>query len=334
MPPSFRDIYSFEHLHDAHRAARRGKRDRFEVIDFELDLSANLVALSRSIEDGTYQPLPYARFVVDDPKRRVIHALRYRDRVVQHSLCDNVLGLVLEPRLIHDNAACRRGKGTHFALDRLEYFLREHYRVHGASGWFLKCDVHHFFASIDHVQLKALLRRPPFDDETYRLLSRIIDSCEDSPGRGLPLGNQSSQWFALYYLDSIDRLVKERMHVRGYVRYMDDMVLVHSDRGHLRECLSCLRLAVAEIGLSFNAKTQIAPLSQGIDFLGWHLYVTKTGAVIRRLRQSVKRRLYRRLTGLDELPEDVRKAVLTSYRAHLSHGDAKALEMLCATRFC
>ena len=326
----FEDIHSFENLYAAHHAARRGKQGRYEIVDFELNLSANLVELSRSLEDGTYRLQPYVRFVVEDPKRRIIKALRYRDRVVQHSLCDNVLGPVLEPRLIFDNAACRKGKGTHFALDRLEMFLREYFREHGATGWFLKCDVHHFFASIDHARLKRLLLRLPLDEGTYRLLCLIIDSHEDSFGSGLPLGNQSSQWFSLYYLDGIDRLVKECMHVRGYVRYMDDMVLIHESRSHLRDCLSAMRSAAAEIGLEFNGKTQIMPLSQGIDFLGWHLYLTETGAVVRRLRQSVKRRIRGRLAGLESLPEDIKETVLTSYRAHLSHGDAKALEMLCA----
>lgn len=328
MVYQFQDIYAFKNLYAAHRAARRGKQDRYEVIDFEINLSANLTELSRSLEDGTYRLQPYSRFVVEDPKRRIIQALRYRDRVVQLSLCDNVLGPVLEPRLIYDNAACRKGKGTHFALDRLELFLREHYRHHGATGWFLKCDVHHFFASIDHKVLKRLLLRLPLDDGTNGLLGHIIDSYEDDLGCGLPLGNQSSQWLALYYLNGIDRLVKENMHVRGYVRYMDDMVLVHESKSHLRDCLSAMRLAAAGIGLAFNDKTQIAPLAQGIDFLGWHLFLTETGAVVRRLRQSAKRRMCHRLAELDALPDDVREAVLTSYRAHLSHGDANALEAL------
>ena len=105
----------------------------------------------------------------------------------------------------------------------------------------------HFFASIDYSVLKQLLCKPPFDERTYRFLCYVIDSYEDYPGRGLPLGNQSSQWFALYYLDGIDRLVKERLHVRGYVRYMDDMVLVHHSKAYLRECFVAMRSAAAGV---------------------------------------------------------------------------------------
>ena len=318
----FSEVYDFAHLYEAHRLASRGKRDRREVIDFELDLGRNLAVLSGELRDGTYRLLPYMRFVVTDPKMRIVHALRYRDRVVQHSLCDRVVGPVLEPRLIYDNAACRVGKGTHFALDRLERYLREYRREYGTQGWFLKCDVHHFFASVNHAVLKDKLLRVPLDSPTRTLLHRIIDSYEDSPGRGLPLGNQTSQWFALYFLDSLDRLVKERLGVRGYVRYMDDMVLIGQNRAALRMCLDVMGSHVHDIGLSFNGKTQIAPLVQGIDFLGWHLYLSDSGKVVRRLRAAAKRRIKRKVRAVETMPDPLRSQVLQSYEAYLQTGDA------------
>ena len=315
--PSFSDVYDFENLYRAHLAARKGKRDRCEVADFELNLGMNLVELSDNLKDGSYRVGPYVRFVVRDPKRREVHALHYRDRVVQHSLCDNVVAPLIEPRLIFDNCACRAGKGTDFALDRLEKFLREHCRVYGPDGWSLRIDVRHFFASVPHGLLKRQLARVPFDRRTHRFLEYIIDTYEDSAGSGLPLGNQTSQWFALYYLDPVDRLIKERMHVRGYVRYMDDLVLIHHDRGCLAGCLESIRVAMADLGLELNGKTQIAPLSQGIDFLGWHAHLTPTGAVKWWLRQKSKRRMFRgarAAAGLDPVASDAR---LVSYLAHL-----------------
>ena len=230
--PGFDDICSFASLYDAHLRSRRGKQGRAEVASFELDLGCNLALLSDELRRGTYRMSPYIHFGVRDPKRREVCAPCYRDRVVQRSLCDNVLGPVLEPRLIYDNAACRRGKGTLFALERLKGFLREHWRAHGSDGWVLRCDVEGFFASVRHDALLARLGRLPLDTPTKDLLAQIVASHRDSDGRGLPLGNQTSQWFALYYLDGLDRLVKERMHVRAYVRYMDDAVCVHADRAH------------------------------------------------------------------------------------------------------
>ena len=141
------------------------------------------------------------------------------------------------------------------------------------------------------------------------------------------MGNQSSQWFALYYLDGIDRIVKERYRVRCYTRYMDDLVLVHEDKVRLQACLAEMRrFAREQLKLEFNEKTQIFPISQGVDYLGWHFYLTDTGKVVRRLRTSSKRRFKRRLKAFKvkyrsgELEADAIWRSLASYRGHLAHG--------------
>lgn len=335
----FDDICSFASLYRAHCLARRGKREKREVIEFELDLARNLTSLSASLRDGSYCPQPFACFTVCDPKRRTIHAPRYRDRVVQHALCDNALAPVLEPRLIYDNAACRVGKGVHFALWRLACYMRGHARRHDIDGWFLKCDVLKFFDYIRHDILKERLARLPLDGRTVNLLHVFID-CYRAGGsvvrgdeRGLPLGCQSSQWFALYYLDGLDRLVKEQLRVRAYTRYMDDMVLLHRDRDVLKACLDEMRqFATSELCLYFNNKTQIIPLSQGVDYLGFHLYLTSGGKVICRLRQEAKKRIARRVRALrrarmlGELDMHELDERLCSYRAHLAHGDTHGLQ--------
>ena len=133
------------------------------------------------------------------------------------------------------------------------------------------------------------------DEEVKKLLYLIIDNYAADTEKGLPMGNQSSQWFALYYLDRLDRLVKEKLRIKGYVRYMDDGVLIHESKEYLQECLRQLQKLVAEEKLEFNQKTQIFPVSQGVDFLGWHFYMTDAGKVLRRLRTSNKKRFKRRL---------------------------------------
>ena len=130
--------------------ARRGKRKEDEVIGFELQLGEKLTLMSRELEQGIYRISEYRPFKVFDPKERQIYAPAYRDRVMQHSLCDNVLVPALDRRLIYDNAASRIGKGTHFAMDRLTKFMTEHYRKHGTEGYILKCDISKYFDSIDH----------------------------------------------------------------------------------------------------------------------------------------------------------------------------------------
>ena len=320
------EIFSFPNLYRAYRLAARGKRNKRGVIEFELNLSENLWRLHDELENQTYAPSGYYHFTVREPKVREIQTLRFADRVVQRSLCDNVLKPFFENRLIYDCAACRVGKGTHFAMDRLSEFMRSFYRENGTAGWVLKCDVRKYFDSIDHAVLKRLLRRIP-DADVRALLFRIVDSYNADTGKGLPMGNQTSQWFALYYLDGIDRLIKEKYRIRYYTRYMDDLVLLHRDKTVLQECLKELReYAGRELKLEFNRKTQLFPLSQGVDYLGWHFYLTDTGKVIRRLRTASKRRFKRRLklferqNAAGETDLDAVKRSLASYRGHLIHG--------------
>lgn len=322
----YEKIYQFANLYQAYRMAARAKHTKNEVIEFELNLAQNLWKLHERLASRTYKASPYHRFMIYDPKLREIQALSFRDRVVQHSLCDNVLKPYFEKRLIYDCAACRVGKGTHFAMNRLTGFLHSFYRQHGTAGYFLKCDVRKYFDSVDHDVLKYLLRKFP-DREVRTFLYQIIDSFNGDIGRGLPMGNQSSQWFALYYLDEIDRIIKEKYRIRYYTRYMDDLVLLHHDKAHLQACLAEIReVAAQKYKLEFNEKTQIFPVSEGVDYLGWRFYLTDTGKVIRRLRTSNKRRFKRRLKAFQERYragemdiEDVKRSI-ASYNGHLKHG--------------
>jgi len=328
----FARICDFANLYTAHMKARLGKRHKAEVIRFELDLGQKLTLLSRMIKQGTYLPLQYYHFQVYEPKKRDIHALRYPDRVVQRCLCDQVLRPVLEPRLIYDNAACRRGKGTHFSMDRLSRFLSDHYRQHGSAGYYLKCDISKYFDSIDHDVLKVRLKRLPFSDHMLEFLGGIIDSFESSPGCGLPLGNQSSQWFALYYLDEVDRLIKEKLGIKHYVRYMDDFILIHNDKDILADAWKQIdQLLTERLKLSLNSKTRLAPLRTGINYLGFRFLLTDTGKVVKRLLPAVKKRMNKalrliRMSLLDGgmLPEEA-EAKLASFAGHLRYGDCGRL---------
>ena len=238
---NYDEIHSFQNLYKAHLAARKGKRDKTDVIRFEMNLAENLYELQQALLDKTYHPKGYKHFYVYDPKLRSIYAPSYADRVVQHCLCDNILTPVLEKHLIYDNAACRVGKGTHFSIYRLSGFMRDFYGKYKDGGFFLKCDVRKYFDSIDHDVLKEKLKKVFGSDDIFVLLCRIIDSYELARGKGLPLGNQTSQWFALLYLDEADRLIKEKLRIKYYVRYMDDFILLHHSKEYLHECLFRIR---------------------------------------------------------------------------------------------
>lgn len=335
----YEKLYDFQNLYKAHTVARRSKRNTREVIEFEMNLGKNLAALSDEIKNGTYKMQDYYSFAIYDPKYRVIHALHYRDRVVQHCLCDEILAPILDKKLIYDNAACRIGKGTHFAIDRVSKFLHDFYTKHGTCGYFLKCDIRKFFDNIDHGILKQKLSKAIDDKHILTLLYQIIDGFEAAPGKGLPLGNQTSQWFAIFYLDGLDRLIKEKLHIKYYSRYMDDCVLIHQDKEHLRNCLEQMRQCAKSLKIELNEKTEIFPIKNGVAYLGWHIYLTETGKVIRKVKQQTKYKYKRKLKhfqsayadGSVDLPEI--DQVLSSYRAHLSYGHTYQLQRKILSEF-
>lgn len=188
----------------------------------------------------------------------------YKDKVVQHALCDNVLEPRVRSTFIKDNYASQVGKGTHFGLERLEGFMRRFYRVRGVDGWVLKCDISKYFYNIKHDALKSLIRKYISDPDCLWLLDMIIDSTEGNVG--IPIGNQSSQIFALLYLSSLDHMVKEKLGIKFYGRYMDDFYLIHEDKEYLRYCWKEIERHVNELGLSLNAKTNIYPLKTELIF--------------------------------------------------------------------
>ena len=216
MKFDYEKICDFENLYRAYLASRRSKRGTRDVIQFEMSVGTNLCQIHEVLMNGTYKSAGYYHFTIHDPKVREIYALHYRDRIVQHCLCDNLLAPYFEKHLIYDNAACRKEKGTLFAMNRLNGFMHEHFRKYGCQGYFLKCDMRKFFDNIDHEILKERLRRIVDDKGTLHMLFDIIDSYEVALGKGIPMGNQTSQWFALFYLDPLDRLVKEKLRIKYY----------------------------------------------------------------------------------------------------------------------
>ena len=324
----FSRLYDFQNLYKAHLKARKGKRSKREVANFELNLSSNLVKLSQSLRDGTYVISGYYSFLVFEPKRREIHALHYIDRVVQHCLCDEILEPVLDKRLIYDNTACRKGKGTHFALKRVSHFLIDYYRKNKTNdGYFLKCDIRKFFDSIDHDILKQKLCSIFADTRLLNFLFEIIDSYQTSPNKGIPMGNQTSQWFAIFYLDELDRVIKENLSIKYYVRYMDDFLLISSNKKLLSDNLKFITWYLNKnLKLELNAKTQIIPMKNGVNFLGFHFYILETGKILKKVSLQTKMKFKRRILSFVKRYSEFKVSydeIYPSYIsmfAHLEHG--------------
>lgn len=264
----FDRVIAFENLLEAFHKARRGKASKRHPAEFYFRLESELPQLIREVEDGTYRPRPYRVFYVHDPKRRRISAAHFRDRVVHHAIC-NVLDPLFERLFIFDSYACRVGKGTHRALRRAQAFARE-------TEHFMKCDVDHFFDSVDHEILKALLRRKIKDTRLLALLDTIIDAPVPGtdPGKGLPIGNLTSQYFANFYLTPLDYFVKQELRVRRYLRYMDDFVLFHESKDMLHGCRGEISHFLQDaLRLRFKDDvTYVAPVAEGLPFLGFRMF--------------------------------------------------------------
>ena len=319
------DIFTFEHLYEAHKKCRRSKQHKGEIIRFETNLSVNLVKLAEEIHNKTYRLHYYKKFIIYEPKERVIEAPSYRDRLVLFCFCEYCLKPRFEKRLIYDNVACRKKKGVAMGIKRLYLFLRREYRLQNNNEiYYLKCDIKKYFLSINHDILLKKIKKEKLGEEEIWFIEELLKGYQSENKVGLPLGNQTSQWFALFYLDGVDRLIKEKLKIKGYIRYMDDMILLHRDKKYLQKCLLEIKaFCNKELELSLNNKTQIGKVSVGIDFLGYRHYLTSTGKIVRKLRVSSRNRLKNHLSTLEKLErkhlvdEDyikIRKAV---FQAHL-----------------
>ncbi len=317
----YEKIYDFQNLYNAYKKARKGKKWKEAAVKFEVNLMEAILLLQRQLKTKTYTLSEYNVFKVYDPKERLVMSNSYKDKVVQHSICDNVLEPTLTKTFILDNYASQVGKGTDFGLNRLVCFMRYYYRQNKtAEGWVLKCDIRKYFYNIDHAKLKVMLRKHITCEDTLWLLDMIIDSTEGNIG--IPIGNQSSQLFALFYLNGLDHFIKEKLGIKFYGRYMDDFYLIHNDKEFLKHCRKEITAYVAELGLELNDKTCISPLRNGIDFLGFHTYLTESGKVIKKLRQSSKVKMRRRLKKYKKLNEQHRlpiKRIECSYNSWKGH---------------
>ena len=312
-------VFCFKNLYDAHIKARRSKRHKKDVILFEVDLGNNLWKLLKELNNRTYHIKGYNQFMIYEPKKRKIEALPYCDRVVQHCIVDNYLMEILERHLIYDNGACRINKGTDFCRERVKYFLVDYYKKYGLDGYVLQFDIHHYFESIKHDILKSKLDNIINDREMKELLDRIIDSYYDYDNSGLPIGNQTSQCFALYYLDRLDRIIKEKYRIKYYSRYMDDGIIICDDKEKLRELLTDIKIECSNIGLELNkGKTRIYKLNEGFTYLGFRFRLNGNGKIIMTVPKPKKKRIVKHLRSFKG---DEFKTRIVFYEGYLLKGN-------------
>ena len=270
-----------------------GKSSKTSILDFYRNLDKNLVSIASDLRSGSYHLAPYSRFLIKDPKERIISASSVRDRVVQHALM-NYYDQVFDRHLIHDSYACRIGKGTHKAILRAFHFAKN-------SAYFLKMDARKYFDSVDHLTLKKLLENLIADKSAMDLFSIIIDSGDTSSGKGIPIGNLTSQFFANFYLSSFDHYFKEQCHAKRYIRYMDDVLIFSGNKNKLKEFYNKAVCFAAE-KLKLALKPPVSgKVTDGAPFLGFLIKpygIYLLNKTKRRYKARIAEIEYKRKTGI------------------------------------
>lgn len=267
----------------AYRRAAKGKRNRPAAAAFEYRLEDQLLALQEELRSRTYGPGPYTSFYIHEPKRRLISAAPFRDRVVHHALC-NVIEPIFERSFIDDSYANRIGKGTHRALNRAQELARRYRYV-------LQCDIRQFFPSIDHAILRDTLAQKIADEHVRWLVEHILASGQGvlseeytmvyfqgddlfaaNRPRGLPIGNLTSQFWANVYLNPFDHFVKRTLHCPGYVRYVDDMLLFADEKALLWRWKTAVQQRLAALRVTIHEGAHPRPVTEGVPFLGFVVF--------------------------------------------------------------
>jgi len=305
MPHTIRNQYdkhlTFDALLKAHERASKTKRNSKEVLRFEIDLESNLINVYKKLKNQTYEMGRYREFTIYEPKERIIRSLPYLDRVVHQWYIHEFIKPYIVPRLIYDTYACIDGRGTHKAVDRLQQFMRKMKNKYG-SYYILKCDIKGFFYNIDKDVLYAILKKYIKDEKLLHLTKKFV--YDDLDTVGIPIGNYTSQYFANIYMNELDHYVKEELKVKYYVRYMDDMILLHREKQYLAECKKKIEKKCNDLlKLELNDKTEIGMAQNGIDFLGYRHILNRKGKIIVKLRYSSKQRMKKHLKTVKKLYE-------------------------------
>ena len=315
---TFESVFTYPNLYKSYRKCRRQVGWKHSTQAYKANACINIRKTQKELLSGKWKSKGFIEFdIMERGKKRHIKSVHISERVVQRCLCDYCLTPLLGRSLIPDNSASQKDKGMDCALRRLTRQLQQHYRKYGTEGYILQFDFHKFFESVDHEAVFRLLDRKVKDKRLRDLTKYLVKMFGV---RGLGLGSQVSQNIAVSIPDRLDHIIKERFHIRGYGRYMDDGYAISHDKETLRKVLDAIRKESALFGVEINEKkTQIVKLSHGFTFLKIKFSITETGRIVKRLSRTNVTRERRKLKKLAKMvPPDDLKASFTSWKGHAS----------------
>ena len=312
-------ISDFDNLYRAFLKSKNNRSYKTSAMYFQLNAVSELQKLKKELKDHTYKVSGYTEFTVSYPKKRNILACKFRDKVVQHVLCDNILVPMLPDICITDNYAGQQGKGTGFARERLRKKMEMFYFSNGMSGYFYRGDISKYYYSINHEKAVDIMEYY-FPEDTHWLIEKFIHSTDGDVG--IALGNQINTVVSNLYLDGLDKFIKGELGIRYYGRYADDFYLIHESKEYLKYCEYCIKEYLGTLELTLNPKSQIIPFKNGISFMGFHSYMRNSGEVDIRLDNGKKREYRRKFNKLYKkvLSGEKELSVLEdSYRSWKNH---------------
>ncbi len=350
---SYDDIVSINKIKDVYDGIYKNTCHKAKLVRFELTKTSNIVKIYNTLKNKHYNHLKYNIFIIQEPKYRIIMSELMYDKIVNHLISKYVLIPTLSRKLIEQNVATRTGKGSKEGIRYMKKYInsiKENYD----NVYILKCDISKYFYNIDHEILINKLSHENFDKDILRVLINIISSTNNDyindlidssisrevshledmniydleakkkqlyslpryrKGKGLPIGNETSQLLAIYYLNELDHYIKEQLHIKYYVRYMDDFILIHHDKEYLKKCLNLINKKLSYLKLSLNKKTQIYNLKSGVNFLGYK-FILKNKKLVILLNNQTRKKIKRKLRKARKNNINFYKKSLASYNGY------------------
>lgn len=326
-------IFTYFDLKNAWKAESKRKHYAANHAKYEYNIELNLFDLKDELVSDSFLPSKLRNKNIYVPKRRVAQVPSMKDKIVQHLICDNYLYRSLTKPLISNTYACIIGRGTSDADICLKKHLRRFWNKNHKQPYILKCDIHNYFASIDHERAESSIGRYVLDDDVRHIVVKFLHLTDV----GLPLGVQQNQLLANLFLSELDNMIKSKWHAKYYGRYMDDFYILSDDIHYLEWLLSNIKSYVESIGLELNPKTNI--FYRRFDFLGFSYFLTDTGKVVKRLSSSKKKTQRRRIRLMARklrdglITESQAAASYQGWRNHALSGGCRCLVLDMDQRF-
>lgn len=344
----YNEIIDLKKINKMYLKIKTNTKNKRKIENFENNYVSNTVYIKNILEKKNYKPGKYNIFIIREPKIRLIMSQNITDKIINHLVSQYFLVNIFEKTLINENIATRKNKGTHYGLKLLKKYLNN---LKDKNFYVLKFDISKYFFNLDHQIIKDIIRKKIKDKEVLKILDNIIDSTNEeyinleikkqkeinkldlpeyNKGKGLPIGNMSSQIIAIMYLNELDHYIKKNLKIKYYIRYMDDGILLHENKEYLEYCLKEIEKILNKYKLKLNNKTKIINIKNGFEFLGFRFFI-KNNKVIMKVKNQTKKRFKRKIKKLDNLVNNkkldnkVLKQVQASYIGHLKHGNTNNL---------